>query len=136
MATNTMTPPLSVVAQVPPDFDPSAMAGAAHPEDDRSSSLSELGERGAHDEPETTFGEGTDVDDTEAETERLDDSPQKMREHQNVVLALAGQIDKDHQSSVVQHLPLVLAGNGESVIFNAIMTYADLSPILVQRSIE
>ena len=113
MATNTMTPPLSVVSQIIPDLDSSAVDGAARPEDDRSSSLSEIGDRGGHDEPQNTFGDGMDEDDTEAETERLEDSPQKLRKHQNVVLTLADHMNEDQQSSeLAQPLPLVLVGNG------------------------
>lgn len=69
--------------------------GADHPrpalyeEDDRSSSLSEIGERADQDRPDITFSDGSDgsdVNDTEAETERLEDSPQKLRTHQNLVM--------------------------------------------------
>ena len=56
--------------------------------DDRSSSLSDIGEIGAteHDDI-TTLVNCSDGGDTEAETERLEESPQKERSHQNVVLA-------------------------------------------------
>ena len=58
--------------------------------DDRSSSLSEIEERGVTERLEpATLANGSDGGDTEAETERLEDSPQKTRSQQNVVLTAA-----------------------------------------------
>lgn len=55
--------------------------------DDRSSSLSEIEERGVSERLNpASLANGSDMGDTEAETERLEDSPQKMRSQQNVVL--------------------------------------------------
>ena len=56
----------------------------------RSSSLSDVGERIEQDDLKPINIDNEDNDesnDTEAETERLDDSPVKRREHRNVVLA-------------------------------------------------
>ena len=100
MATDIMTSPLSVVSQVIPDADASVTDGATRPDepvdagDDRSSSLSEIGERGGRDEPDNEIEEPSDAIDTEAETERLEDSPQKIRKHQNVVLT---QVNHTHE---------------------------------------
>ena len=55
--------------------------------DDRSSSLSEIEERGMIERLDiATSINGSDGGDTEAETERLEESPQKVRSQQNVVL--------------------------------------------------
>ncbi|KAF6236549.1 hypothetical protein HO173_005330 [Letharia columbiana] len=53
-------------------------------EDDRSSSLSELGDRAGI---EHSSRAGSEANDTEAETERLEDSPQKQRRHRDMVLS-------------------------------------------------
>ena len=53
-------------------------------DDDRSSSLSELGDRGGI---EHSSRAASEANDTEAETERLEDSPQKQRKQRNVVLS-------------------------------------------------
>ena len=66
-------------------------------EDNRSSSLSDLGDGGANDELDDEHrGPNNDSDgnDTEAETERLEDSPQKYREHTGVVLSLSACADE------------------------------------------
>lgn len=58
------------------------------PEPDRSSSLSDIGDRAEENmaQPERTLAAtDSDPNDTEAETERLEDSPQKLRENQNLV---------------------------------------------------
>lgn len=52
-------------------------------EDDKSSSLSELGDRAGIEQSSLA---GSEANDTEAETERLDDSPQKQRRQLDVVL--------------------------------------------------
>lgn len=71
---------------------------ALHEEDDRSSSLSEIGERADQDRPDITFSDGSDENDTEAETERLEDSPQKLRTHQNLVMTSTNGIHEDRPS--------------------------------------
>lgn len=69
-------------------------------EDDRSSSLSELGDRaGMVHSPHT----GSEANDTEAETERLEDSPQKQRRHQDVLLTSTNGAYDDHQNLPVAH---------------------------------
>ena len=55
--------------------------------DDRSSSLSEIEERGMIERLDIAPSiNGSDAGDTEAETERLEDSPYKVRSQQNVIL--------------------------------------------------
>ena len=59
--------------------------------DDGSSSLSEIEERGVTEHLDSAImANGSDGGDTDAETERLEDSPQKTRSQQNVVLTAAG----------------------------------------------
>lgn len=64
--------------------------------DDRSSSLSDLGDRAGNEDLNTSKialvngsdpVDGSDPNDTEAETERLEVSPQRMRKHGSVVLS-------------------------------------------------
>lgn len=82
--------------------------------DDRSSSLSELGERAGHEGIECISHDVSDANDTEAETERLEDSPQKQRNSQNVVLTSANGIHDDRQSPViVTPLPTLPVNNGQ-----------------------
>ena len=69
--------------------------------DDRSSSLSELGERAVHEEGENISRGGSEVNDTEAETERLEESPQKQRGLHNVVLASTNGMYGDSKSSAI-----------------------------------
>ena len=57
--------------------------------DGRSSSLSDIGDHDVNEEVETipaANGGDVEANDTEAETERLEDTPLKRRKHQNVVL--------------------------------------------------
>ena len=56
--------------------------------DERSSSLSEIGETAANCESNTVVhtNDNDEANDTEAETERLEDTPLKRRKQQNVVL--------------------------------------------------
>ena len=105
MATDTMTSPLSIVSQIIPDADQPAINSTVpavelmDEVDDRSSSLSELGERAGHDDADNDVGDGSDANDTEAETERLEDTPQKIRQQQNVVLAPANSVIRRPQDS-------------------------------------
>ena len=72
-------------------------------EDDRSSSLSELGDRAGIDHSSPA---GSEANDTEAETERLEDSPQKQRKQRDVVLTSTNGTYGDHQNqSVAGTLP-------------------------------
>ncbi len=109
MATDTMTSPLSIASQIIPKADQAVINGAPHSEepvdegDDRSSSLSELGERAGHDEPDHDLGEVSEANDTEAETERLEDSPQKIRKHQNVILTPANDFYEDRRSPLTSN---------------------------------
>ena len=90
MATDTMTSPLSIASHVVLEEDTGAAQSSElglHDEgDNRSSSLSDLGERPGHDRAEEDLRDLSDGIDTEAETERLEESPQKDRKQQNVVL--------------------------------------------------
>ena len=75
--------------------------------DSRSSSLSEIDENGAHEHlrpvnPE----EASDIADTEAETERLEDSPHKSRTNQNVILA-ASTVGQQNGDAAVSHTVLL-----------------------------
>lgn len=59
--------------------------------DDRSSSLSEIGDRpGNEDMDHAQHLKDFDENDTEAETERLEDTPRKMPLYQNVVMTTNG----------------------------------------------
>lgn len=61
--------------------------------DDRSSSLSEIEERGMAERLDIAPSvNGSDGGDTEAETERLEDSPYKVRLQQNVVLTATAEL--------------------------------------------
>ena len=98
---------MSVSSPLPPQIDPQ-LADAANTtisavsdgiveqnadalaEDGRSSSLSDIGNsKDPEVLAESSLSEQSDVNDTEAETERLDESPEKARKKQNVVLTSA-----------------------------------------------
>ena len=82
--------------------------------DDRSSSLSELGdpagiERSSH--------AGSEANDTEAETERLEDSPHKQRRQRDVFLTSTNGTSSDHHNqSVADAIPENGVSLGQSVI--------------------
>ena len=81
-------------------------------DDDRSSSLSELGDRAGL---EHYSRAGSEANDTEAETERLERSPQKQRSQRNVVLTSTNGIYGDQKSqSVARILPENPASPGQS----------------------
>lgn len=69
-------------------------------DDDRSSSLSELGDRAII---EHLSRGGSEANDTEAETERLEDSPQKRRGYQDVVLTPTNGAYGDPPNQSVSH---------------------------------
>lgn len=77
--------------------------------DDRSSSLSEIEDRGLTERLDSAaFANGSEGGDTEAETERLEDSPQKIRLQQNVVLSAAAhtsveQDGQEHNANAVSN---------------------------------
>lgn len=69
--------------------------------DDRSSSLSDLGDRAGNEDLNTSkvalvHGsdpvDGSDPNDTEAETERLEVSPQRTRKHRNVIVSSSNHV--------------------------------------------
>ena len=81
-------------------------------DDDRSSSLSELGDRAGL---EHYSRAGSEANDTEAETERLESSPQKQRRQRNVVLTSTnGTYGDQENQSVARSLPKKGASPGQS----------------------
>ena len=73
--------------------------------DDRSSSLSDIEDRTANAElgvHAQKVGGDSEANDTEAETERLEDSPQKIRKHKNVVLNSSNNVYQD-SATVAEH---------------------------------
>lgn len=80
-------------------------------EDDKSSSLSELGDRAVI---EHSSHAASEANDTEAETERLEDSPQKQRRHQDVVFTSANGAYGDHlNQSIARILPETVVNPGQ-----------------------
>lgn len=80
--------------------------------DDRSSSLSEIGDRVGNDDlvsSRSRPANSSDLDDTEAETERLEESPQKPRKNQNLVMTSASHIFSNGTSPLSDH-PLAING--------------------------
>lgn len=74
--------------------------------DDRSSSLSDIDDGPEQEEPEgdnPILGEELAEDDSEAETERLENSPQKLGKHKNVVLSSSLQRHEQSPSKLIQH---------------------------------
>ena len=67
-------------------------------EDDRSSSLSDLGDRAGIERSSLADSEAND---TEAETERLEDSPQKQRRQRDVVLTSTNSSYSGHHNQPV-----------------------------------
>ena len=107
MATDTMTSPLSIASRLVVEEDNDAAHSSElglHDEgDNRSSSLSDLGERPGHDGAEGDLRDLSDGIDTEAETERLEESPQKDRKQQNVVLTSPTDLDGNQQLPLPFH---------------------------------
>ena len=95
--------------------------------DDGSSSLSELGERVGHDEAEIASHDDSVANDTEAETERLEDSPHKQRKYQNVVLTSTNGIYNDRESTpAVRTISGETGNNGQ---FCAVVCFSELTNI-------
>ena len=116
MAANTVSSIPNVSSQRPSKPDLENATGFENGEnvqaadDDRSSSLSELGDRAGL---EHYSRAGSEANDTEAETERLEDSPQKQRRQRNVVLTSTNGIYGDQQNqSVARILPANHASPG------------------------
>ncbi|KAI9728266.1 MAG: hypothetical protein M1834_007759 [Cirrosporium novae-zelandiae] len=92
MEVQANTAPSSVA--LPPTLDkktepPIEDTNSTLPEDARSSSLSELGDDPENEQPEFNddiLKNPPEEPESEAETERLENSPQKLREHKNVIL--------------------------------------------------
>lgn len=75
--------------------------------DDRSSSLSEIGDRVGNEDISSTrlaLLDGSEANDTEAETERLEDSPQRSRKRQNVVMTSLSHVIGNGASSPATHV--------------------------------
>lgn len=95
-------------------------------EDDRSSSLSELGDRAGIEHSSRT---GSEANDTEAETERLEDSPQKQRRHRDMVLSSTNSAHgEDRNQSVARVLSEKLASPGQSSTEPIPLGMADRAP--------
>ena len=79
---------MSAVDPLAPQLAPSASESLDAEHDGRSSSLSDVGDHATDERGESKFGANDDAEanDTEAETERLENTPLKRRKHQNVVL--------------------------------------------------
>ncbi len=125
MTPNIMTSPLSIASRIM-QTDHGIANGTDHAEaphqieDDRSSSLSEIGERADHDEAGNQFYDGSEANDTEAETERLEDSPQKSRNYKDVVLTSTSSLYEARSGPLAMSvLPLMVANHGKS---NSIMS--------------
>lgn len=92
--------------------------------DDRSSSLSEIGDRVGNDDlisSRIRLPNGSDPEDTEAETERLEESPQKPRKNQNVVMTSTTHIFSNGTSPLSDHpLPINRANAGKLEFFQGI----------------
>lgn len=88
--------------------------------DDRSSSLSEIGDRVGNDDLVSTrlgVAGGSEANDTEAETERLEDSPQKILKHKDVVMVSSSHALSNGTSPLtVRDLPPNDANGGESIL--------------------
>ena len=92
-------------------------------EDDKSSSLSELGERTGM---EHSSRAGSEANDTEAETERLEGSPQKQKNHQDMVLISTDCTYGDTQNqSAAQAIPETVISPGQSSTENTPTEVAD-----------
>ena len=87
--------------------------------DDRSSSLSEIGDRVGNDDIGSTrvgVAGGSEANDTEAETERLEDSPQKNPKHKDLVVVSSPHAMSNGISSLTVHdLPPNDINAGESM---------------------
>ena len=109
MAANATLSVPSTTSNPMSSADSGSANGASHDEraqgdlDDGSSSLSDLGDRAGHEEMDRASIEGSDAIDTEAETERLDDSPPKQRKHPNVILTSANVTYAEPPSPPVDH---------------------------------
>ena len=105
--------PAQLPASTTVSFNPEGIVDAKHKmgtEDSRSSSLSDIGIGKNHDIlVESPLSEESDSNDTEAETERLEESPEKVRKQQNVVLASAAALPN---RSMESHTLIIEESNG------------------------
>lgn len=129
MTTSILTSPLSIASNIMPKTDHVITNGVGHAEaqhqeeDDRSSSLSEIGERADHDEAGNAFYDAFDANDTEAETERLEDSPQKLRDHKDIVLDSTNALYEVHSGPLTMSvLPLIVADHGKANAIVSLLT--------------
>lgn len=106
----------------PPIYDTLDSTGAINDADARSSSLSEIDDNGANERSRyIQMEEASDAGDTEAETERLEESPQKARTHQNVVHS-ASRAGQQNGSTVSQTVLLTTEPiSGKSLLSSAVI---------------
>lgn len=91
----------------PPTHDTLDFKGAMNDVDACSSSLSEIDDSAANERSGSIqMEEASDAGDTEAETERLEESPHKARTHQNVVLS-ASSVGQQNGSTTVSQSVLL-----------------------------
>ena len=105
--------------------------------DDGSSSLSELGERVGHDEAHVASRDDSEANDTEAETERLEDSPHKQRKSHNVVLTSTNGIYSDRESApAVRTISGEIGDNGQ---FSTVVCFSEstnISQVISQMVVD
>jgi hypothetical protein len=108
----------------PPTYDTLEPKGAMNDVDARSSSLSEIDDSGANERSRSIqMEEASDAGDTEAETERLEESPQKARTHQNVVLSASSAGRQNGSTAVSQTVLLTTEPiSGKSFLSSAVIS--------------
>lgn len=82
--------------------------------DDRSSSLSEIGDRVGNEDISSArlaLVDGSEANDTEAETERLEDSPQRTRKRKNVVMTSLDYVLSNGASPSANNILPINGGN-------------------------
>lgn len=113
ISTSPQGPPRDISSQQIPSPPPMVANGVGSGEvppnegDDRSSSLSDIEDRTANTElalASHNIRGGSEANDTEAETERLEDSPQKVRKHTNVVLSSSSDVYHEGANAVERHV--------------------------------
>ena len=103
----------------PPAHNANLDHGMSGDADVRSSSLSEIEDGGVTaDSPSAQAGQALDIGDTEAETERLEESPHKDRKNQNIVLTAPPE-DRAGEGSMLKQLAVSTedAGEGKVLLF-------------------
>ncbi|KAL8720679.1 MAG: hypothetical protein Q9225_002508 [Loekoesia sp. 1 TL-2023] len=136
MATTTQLPMPDPSREIfstpaPPVIEPiSQQEEDVHPEQNRSSSLSDIEDRADKDTARSDQdlpAIDSDQNDTEAETERLEDSPQKSRETQNLVLAAANSVYEVTESTPIRYGPVEAQMGDETRQDSEAASLSDLS---------